>query len=42
MSYVIASYALAVGGALAYAAWLARLTRRLGREVEARARTNRG
>ena len=35
MSYVLAAYALAVGGIAAYAAWLAQARRRLERELTA-------
>lgn len=40
MGYVIAAYAIAVGGVVAYAAWLARERRRLALALRAGARQN--
>jgi len=42
MSYAVASYALVVGGLVAYGAWLARSRRRLERELGAPRDRNHG
>ena len=42
MSYALVSYALVIVGVAGYGSWLVRSARRLERELQTRAGTNRG
>jgi len=42
VSYLVAAYAIAIGGVVGYARWLARTRQRLARELADRSAANRG